>query len=180
MIKNYCIVYAVILLLLNCFRCSVEDYSEKTTGREIPDQETWDFNFILTSVGVSQSKVKAGHMVKFNSKKIYELDQTVVVDFFNKEGNHTSKITSDSGFVEENGSFMTARKNVKAVSDSGIILLSEELNWNNSDSKIYTDKFVTIYSDGDTIRGYGFESDQNMKKWKIIKPVGTSNRKIVF
>ena len=119
-------------------------------------------------------------MVKFNSKGMYELDQSVVVDFFDKEGRHTSKIISDSGFVEENGNFMTAKGNVNAVSDSGIVLLSEELKWNKDKKNIYTDKFVTIYSKGDTIHGYGFESDQEIKKWKIIKPVGTTDRKIVF
>ncbi|NVM05219.1 MAG: LPS export ABC transporter periplasmic protein LptC [Candidatus Helarchaeota archaeon] len=180
MLTKQLIIAFIILLFLNCGRNSLEEFSDRTFSKDAPDQETWDFNFILTSEGISQAKVKAGHMVKFDSKKVYELGQSVVVDFFDKEGIHTSKITSDSGFVEENGNFMTAKGNVKAVSENGIVLLSEELKWGKDKNKIYTDKFVTIYTKDDTVNGYGFESDQEIKKWKIIKPVGTTDRKIVL
>ena len=180
MLTKRLIIAFIILLFLNCGRNSLEDLSARTSMQDVPDQETWDFSLILTREGISQAKVEAGHMVRFNSKKIYELDSSVVVDFFDKEGRHTSNINSDSGFVEENGNFMTAKGNVKAVSDSGIVLLSEELKWDKDGEKIYTDKFVTIYSEGDTINGYGFESDQEIRKWKIIKPVGTTDRKIVL
>ncbi len=174
------IITVFIFVFVNCGRDSLEDLSARISLQDVPDQETWDFSLRLTSEGISQAKVEAGHMVKFNAKGIYELDQSVVVDFFDKEGRHTSKITSDSGFVEESGNFMTAKGNVKAVSDSGIVLLSEELKWDKDSEKIYTDKFVTIYSEGDTINGYGFESDQEIRKWKIIKPVGTTDRKIIL
>ncbi len=180
MVKKSGFVLIIILILIDCIGNSIEDNAVKVAVRDIPDQETWDFNFVLTSEGKSQSKVKAGHMVKFNSKGIYELDESVVVDFYSKDGNHTSQIISDSGFVGENGSFMTAKGNVKAVSDSGIILLSEELKWDKDSKEIYTDKFVTIYSEGDTVHGYGFKSDQDLRRWEIIKPIGTSKRKITL
>ena len=180
MVKRGGIGLIIIFLLLNCSGNSIDEDSTVILRENIPDQETWDFDFIITNEGMLQSKIQAGHMVKFNSKGLYELDSSVGVDFFSKNGEHTSNIFSDSGFVEENGNFITAKGNVKAVSDDGVILLSEELKWDKSKNKIYTDKFVTIYSKGDTIRGYGFESDQDMKKWKIIKPVGITERKITF
>jgi LPS export ABC transporter protein LptC len=70
--------------------------------------------------------------------------------------------------------------NVKIISDSGAVLRSEELRWDKDKKKIHSDKFVTIYSRGDTVHGYGFESDEEIKKYKIIKPVGTTDRKIIL
>ena len=173
----------IVLLILSaagCGRRSLEDMEMEIPADAVPDQETWEFDFLLSSGGIMQAKVKSGHMVKFNSKGVYELNQSVVVDFFDKSGSHASTLFSDSGVVDENNTFMVVNGNVKAVSDDGVVLFSDELKWSKEKKKIFTDKFVTIYSEGDTVRGYGFESGQGLKRWKIFKPVGSTDRSIVF
>jgi len=172
--------FCIFILLCSSYTCNSRENSAFKTIVNTPDQEIWNFRFAFTKDGISQVIVNSGHMIKFNSKGMYELNQSVLVDFFNKNGGHTSKITSDSGLVEENGNFMIAMGDVKIISDSGIVLMSQELKWDKGKKKIYTDKFVTIYSKGDTVRGYGFESDEEIQKWKIIKPVGTTDRKIIL
>ena len=37
----------------------------------------------------------------------------------------------------------------------------------NKDQKIVSDKFVTIVSPKETIKGYGFESDRNLQNYVI-------------
>ncbi|MFC1558246.1 LPS export ABC transporter periplasmic protein LptC [candidate division KSB1 bacterium] len=173
----------IVLLIIAATGCgsrSLENMETEIPTDAVPDQETWNFDFLLSSSGIMQAKVKSGHMVKFNRKGVYELNQSVVVDFFDKGGNHASTLFSDSGVVDEKNTFMTVSGNVKAVSDDGMILLTEELKWSKEKKKIFTDKFVTIYSKGDTVRGYGFESGQELKRWKIFKPVGSTDRNIVF
>lgn len=173
-------IFCIFILIFSSYACNSYENSGLKTIVKTPDQETWNFKFDFTKDGVSQVTVNSGHMIKFNEKGIYELNQSVLVDFFNKNGKHTSKIISDSGLVEENGNFMIAMGNVKIISDSGAVLRSEELKWDKGKKKIYTDKFVTIYSKGDTVRGYGLESDEEIKKYKIIKPVWTTVRKIIL
>jgi hypothetical protein len=64
---------------------------------------------------------------------------------------------------------MYAIDSVVAVSDSGVVLKTQELMWRNSDKKIVSDKFVTIVSPKEKISGYGFESDQHLRNYVIKK-----------
>ena len=38
---------------------------------------------------------------------------------------------------------------------------------------IYSDKFVKVVSDGTEFQGYGFESDEEFKSWKILEFEGS-------
>jgi hypothetical protein len=71
--------------------------------------------------------------------------------------------------------------NVIAHSDSAnMTLYTERLEWDETRNKILSDEFVTITTDVDTFYGVGFESDVDLKYWKIIKATGRSNRPIDF
>jgi LPS export ABC transporter protein LptC len=71
---------------------------------------------------------------------------------------------------------MYAIDNVVAENDSGTVLKTNELMWRNSDQKIITDKFVTITSPKEVIQGYGLESDQQLKNYKIFNVTYSKNR----
>ena len=66
---------------------------------------------------------------------------------------------------------MIAMGNVVAISDSGITLYTDTLIWNSKDEKMFTnDSIKIITTEWDTLFGIGFESDSNLKNWKILKP----------
>ena len=72
-----------------------------------------------------------------------------------------------------------AFKNVVVTTDSGMVLKTQYLVWEQQEEKIYTDKMVTITTkDGDVLTGQGFESDQNFEKWVILKPKGVSKKRV--
>ncbi len=56
-------------------------------------------------------------------------------------------------------------------------LFTDTLSWDNERELIFTDDSVMITTDAnDTLYGIGFESDVNMKRWKILKPRGVTSR----
>ena len=64
-----------------------------------------------------------------------------------------------------------------AVSDSGISLYSETLIWESNDEKLRTKDSIMITTlEKDTLYGVGFESDSDLKNWKIINPSGVTGR----
>ena len=70
---------------------------------------------------------------------------------------------------------MIASGNVVAISDSGITLFSEILFWDSKKEKLYTDTNIMITTlENDTLFGTGFESNSNLKNWKILNPSGVS------
>ena len=116
---------------------------------------------------------------KYNEKKFILLDRNVIVDFFDSKEIHTSILTSTKAEVDESSNDMKAIGSVVAVSDSGITLYSETLTWNSKDEKLHTkDNIMITTLEKDTLYGVGFESDSDMKNWRILSPSGVTAREM--
>ena len=152
------LVYSLFLIL---FSCSEEPIQKLQSREGLPDQESWGVNIILTDQGIVRAKVQSGHLEKYNDKN--EI--------------HTSVLTSDVAEINQNSNDMIARGNVVAKSDSGITLYSKTLLWSSRDEKLKTQEKIMITTlDRDTLYGIGFESDSDLKNWKILSPSGVTSR----
>jgi len=144
---------------------------------EYPDQEGWNSAVTSSKNGIVGAVVQYGHMQRFKKRKVVNLDDGIVVDFFNEMGDHTSQLTSEKGRIDEATNNIEAFGNVVVVSDTGITLKTEKLRWDNSIEKIVSNNFVKIITaDQDTFYGNGFESDQNLENWHITSFSGKSSR----
>ena len=167
------------ILLIIVSSCAREPISEMPSRDGMPDQESWGVTIILTNEGLIRAKVRSGHLEKYNEKEFVLLDSSVTVDFFNEMEQHTSVLTSKSAEVDQASNDMKAMGNVVAVSDSGITLFSETLTWNSKDEQLHTkDNIMITTLEKDTLYGVGFESDSDMKNWKILSPSGVTGRKL--
>ena len=167
-------------MLLLC-ACTQETNTTETTGKaveELPDQESWSFKIKLSNDGIKSSEVSSGYMAHFISRRVYELSDTVIADFYDEFGNHTSRLTADSATISESEDIMVAKSNVVVVSDSGITLYTDELFWDNKKEKIFTDKYFTFIDGMDTLYGYNFESDLTLKNYSMKQGSAVIYRKI--
>ncbi len=168
---------AQFLILAGCTDREQSTEAEQGDSIEKPIQEVWPFNLNLTKDGKINAKIYSGYMGYYESTGINVLTDSVRADFFNEDGNHTSYLTADSGFVNDRIGITTAKGNVIVVSDSGMILLTEVLHYSKTSLMIYTEEFVTIIrSENDTLYGVGFESDSDFNVIDIKKPYGTAHR----
>lgn len=164
-------------LLLIAYGCQKKAGTVAGDKVEYPDQEGWNSTVISSRNGVVNATIHYGHMQQFKKKKMVEFEQGVQVDFFNEQGLHTSKLTADSGRLNEATNDIEAIGNVIVVSDTGITLTTERLRWDSNIEKIVSNDFVTIVTaEQDTFYGQGFESDQNLQNWRIIAFSGKAGR----
>jgi len=160
------------------FGCEKQNAVHQHSKYRGPDQESWGVTIVLTNEGVMRAKIKSGHLEKFNEREFILLDSNVIADFFDKTEKHTSRLTSLSAEINEGSNNMKAFGQVIAVSDSGISLYTDTLIWNSKEEKMTTDDPIMLTTElQDTIYGIGFESDSNLKNWKILQPSGVTNRK---
>ena len=166
--------FAFLILLLSCSDQPIENMPSR---EGLPDQESWIVNIILTDQGKIRAKVKAGHLEKYNEKEFIMLDSSVIVDFYDHKEQHTSVLYSDKAEVDQQSNDMKAIGNVVAVSDSGITLFSDNLIWDSKGERLHTKEEIMITTpEADTLYGVGFESDSDLKNWKIINPSGVTGR----
>ncbi|MCX6138010.1 MAG: LPS export ABC transporter periplasmic protein LptC [Ignavibacteriales bacterium] len=143
----------------------------------IPSQESWGSTVEFSDSGVTKAILKAGHIFAFDNSRQTFLDNGVHVDFFDALGRHSSVLTSQRGSVDEASNNLEAVGNVVVKSDSGVIVVTDKLIWDNARQKIYSDAFVKITSPTEQLQGQGFESDQNLKNYRIFKVTGSAQAK---
>lgn len=139
---------------------------------EIPSQESWRSRVMFSDSARVRAVLWAGHIAVYTGARYTLLSDSIHVDFYNDEGQHSSLLTARRGRVNDATRDFEAYENVVVVSDSGTTLKTEQLFWNNSGRSIHTDAYVDIHSPTEHIMGTGMVSDQGLKNYRIFRVTG--------
>jgi len=173
----------VFLLLVFLVGCSKVDENQPTKNSQtidVPDQESWQSVITITKDGKRVAEVWAGYIALYNEKQITLLKDSIHIDFFDREGKHNSILTADSGIVYNKTNNLVAEGNVVVISDSGIVLETEQLRWDNKKQKIVSDVPVRFTTATDTLIGDSFISDPDLRNYEIRNARGYSRRNILI
>ena len=163
---------AVLLLLLAGCEERVKPTLVPLTQTDLPSQESWQSRVIFSDSARMKAILWAGHIAVFSNQRYTLLEDSLHVDFFNDQEQHTSVLTARRGKVNDVTRDFEAYENVVVVSDSGTVMRTERLFWTNATRKVHTDAFVDIVSATEHIMGQGMESDQGLKNYEIFKVTG--------
>ncbi len=144
---------------------------------EIPSQESWHSRIVFSDSGIIRAAMYADHIRVFDERMVTLLDSNVTVDFFDKSGNHTSQLRADRGTVNDLTKDLEAFDKIVFKSDSGTVVKTTYLFWDNDLKKVRSDKFVRIVSPKERLQGYGFEADQSLKNYTIYRVSGEAEIK---
>jgi LPS export ABC transporter protein LptC len=171
---------AFLLLLLIVVGCSSVGESGKKVAdtKPLPDQEIWNGRIEISNRGLKQSLVRAGHIQLFEDRNVTLMDSGVIVDFYNNQGQHSSVLTSYRARLEEKHDFFLAEGNVVVTSDSGAVLRTERLYWDRENRKIRSDTLVTMTTQYDSLRGFEFDANEDLRSWQLKRPTGMTFRQI--
>lgn len=160
--------FIVLIFFYSCGETKLKPQIDNSISSEdLPDQQSFDATITFTEDG----KLKAilySDLITVIDDKNEKLLEGVKITFFNDDEIKTSTLTAKRGKIDDRTQDMYAIDSVVAVSDSGVVLNTDELIWKNRSKKIVTDKFVKIINKDEIIEGYGFESDQNLKNYTIF------------
>lgn len=172
--RNLLLYIGILITLFNCTEFS--DTEVKKVNN--PQHESWNSTITLSKGGKNTAIVRSGYLAKYEETKLTFLSDSVDVDFFDKNGIITSHLRSMEAEVDEQQNNLYATKNVVVISDSGVTLYTEKLEWIQKDEKIISDTLVTIITENDTVHGIGMESDASLTNWRIFKPVAVTDREL--
>jgi len=163
------------LLLFACEEKIKPSIASTGLNGNVPTQESWKAKITLTDSGKVSGILHAGHIAVYEDQKYTFLDSGIVVDFFDENEHHTSVLTAKQGKVNDLTHDLEAHGNVVVVSDSGTILRTEDLYWNNTTQRVYSQDYVEVTSPKEAIQGHGFESDRSLIHYRILKVTGQAN-----
>lgn len=165
------------LVLTGCEEKVKPSVLSGVSSSQLPSQESWNSTITFSDSGIVKAVVQAGHIYAFDNTRVTHLDSGVVVDFFDEFGKHTTKLTSLRGSVDEGTNNLEATGNVIVRSDSGTVVYTEKMFWTNEKQLIHSPDFVRIISPKERLQGTGFESDHNLRNYRIFKVTGTAQSK---
>jgi LPS export ABC transporter protein LptC len=176
-VKYFSIAAMLVIVLAGCEEKVKPSVLSGVSSSQLPSQESWNSTITFTDSGIVKAIVKAGHIYAYDNSRVTFLDSGVVVDFFDEFGKHTTMLTSQRGTVDEGTNNLEATGDVVVKSDSGTVVYTEKMFWNNQKQLIHSPEFVRIVSPKEQLQGTGFESDHNLRNYRIFKVTGTAESK---
>jgi len=170
------IILISVMLLVSCTKIEEEQSTSSLDQTRIPDQESWKSVITITKDGKKFAEVWAGYIAFYNEQAKTFLRDSIHADFFDKNGIHNSTLTADSGIVFNHTNNLVAYGAVKVVSDSGVVLETRELRWDNEKQKIMSEVAVRFSTQIDTLLGDSFVSDPDLTNYEIRNARGYSRR----
>lgn len=162
------------IILIFIVACSQE-------AREVPEQpvyegpmrEVTNVNTLYSDSAIVKIRIIAPRQL-FLLSGDEEYPEGVFLEFYDELGNITSVFQSDKAFYRSEEKHYQGIGNVIVKNlESGDELNTEELFWKPEDKRVYTNKFVTILSEGEVHTGEGLIANQNFDNYQILKPTGT-------
>lgn len=103
-----------------------------------------------------------------------EFPDGIYIEFFEVNGEKSSTLRAERGEKNAKLNLYKAEGNVVVISViDGDELNTEELFWDPQKEQIFTEKFVTIKSEGEIHTGEGMIAAQDFSTYSITKPTGT-------
>ncbi|MBR9976466.1 MAG: LPS export ABC transporter periplasmic protein LptC [Bacteroidetes bacterium] len=135
---------------------------------QLPTQESWNSTVTFSDSGRVRAILWSGRIRMYEEQSETLLDSGVVVDFYDRQGSHTSVLTSRRGRVDDITRNLEAFDSVVFRSDEGTVVETEYIFWDNKSRQVRGDRFVTITSPTERLQGYGFEADQGLRNYTVF------------
>jgi LPS export ABC transporter protein LptC len=173
-VKYYLLLILIIfpIVLSSCEGDEVKPSTVPVTlSKEVPSQTSTNSRMTFSQDGAVKAVLNAGLVRIYESRRATYLDSNVKVNFFDRDGHHSSLLTSRRAVINDNTKDMTAYDSVKVKSDSGVFVETDSMVWSNTTRLIHSDAFVRITEkNGRITTGMGFESDQDFLSYQILRP----------
>ena len=102
-----------------------------------------------------------------------DLNTRLKIEFYSDSGSLAQILTADSSRIYDAEGNAIVWGNVQIISTKGEQLNTEELIWNKSIDKFFTEKPVKITTGSEVLYGNGLEANQDFTWYRILNPKGS-------
>lgn len=145
------------------------------TGKGNPQEDrAQDVTIIYSEQGKIKLRLYAKEFVRNESAKpaYIDMNRNIKAIFYDDSGNVANTLTADSSRYYSTQGNVIVWDSVHIVSRKGEQLNTDELIWNQSIQKFFTEKPVRITTPTEVLYGNGMEANSDFTTYKIINPTG--------
>ncbi|AEL24886.1 LPS export ABC transporter periplasmic protein LptC [Cyclobacterium marinum] len=168
-----CLLFAVVAI--GSFSCREDVDKTQLATYEGPYRTSYEVELLHSDSAIVRTKLMADTQLEFKNGDA-EFPDGIVIHFYDKEGELSTTIRADRGYMERKTNIYRGEGDVQVHNiEKEQKLNSEELFWDKNKKKIYTDKFVTVEEPDRIIKGTGMEADEGFNEYKFTKVTGVIN-----
>jgi len=165
---------SIILLLLASCQNDLETIREFSQQEPLPVEAGQNIRVVYSSNAQVRMILTAPEMNRFTMPENFiQMPKGISVEFFDSLMNVTATLTANYAINFLDREVFEARNDVVVVNENNETLNTEQLFWDQTTGRIFTEKFVQITSQDEVLHGEGFESDERFTQWTIKRPRGT-------
>jgi LPS export ABC transporter protein LptC len=143
---------------------------------QLPELELFTASVRYTRGDKPMFVIEAPKISRFEIRQKLHFEGGIKVDLYDRNGFHNAVMTSDEGEVFERQNKLIAQGNVVVKSDSGLVLLTDELYYIQQENRIISNTYVTVITNNDSLSGVGFSASPDLSDWVILNTSGTTWR----
>ena len=148
-----------------------EAISENDT---LPSMRTLGVTTLISDSGITRYKVVAEEWLIHDKKNppYWAFEKGVYLEKFDTLFRIDASIKADTAYYYEKKSLWELKGNVQIHSLRGDKFQTDQLFWDEKMKSVYSDKFIQIEQEDKIIKGYGFESNQDLTEYVIKNTTG--------
>ncbi len=168
---------AVMLLLLSV-SCG-SDNKEVVAVQFDPEAtytiRTTDIVSLISDSGITRFRVTSAEMLIFDkaAEPYWYFPQGVYFEQFDSLFATEASVKADTAYHWYNKKLWKLIGNVDARNLEGDRFETDTLYWDEKAERVYSEAFMRITREDQVLTGIGFESNQNMTKYRIYRPQGS-------
>ncbi len=166
----------ILLAGLILMRCSndLSDVEELVSRFDTTVEEAMDVEILYSDSAVVKVRITGPRMLNYIDRRDnrQEFPDGVRVEFFDREQEIESVVIAQYGLRQQNLGKVIVRDSVVWTTADGQKLETEELEWDEREQLIHTNKFVVITRPDEVIYGHGFEASQDFSYSRIMATEG--------
>ncbi|MES3016305.1 MAG: LPS export ABC transporter periplasmic protein LptC [Bacteroidota bacterium] len=161
-------------ILLSACENNLKDVEQISAKKlSVPVDKSTGVTVLYSDSGFVKAKMITPEYLHYKTAKPYiEMKKGVTVIFYDPEQRETSRVRSDYAIRRENEKLVELKRNVVATNERGQTFKSEELIWDETKGRFFSNQLVSITSQGNTLFGNNFWANQDFSYYEIVQASG--------
>lgn len=167
----------VLLSLIVATACREErkiDVASKINPKNMPTMTTKNVATFISDSGVVQYKVVAPiwYVYQETDTPYWSFPQGLYLQKYDPYFHVVATVAADSARFFSVQKIWRLDGHVEMTKVPKDLFQTAQLFWDQRKGKIYSDSFIHIETETHVLEGYGFESDERLSSYRIIRPQG--------
>lgn len=162
----------VLLVLLLCACAKTKVAEQKSKPYQEPLATFYEVNTLFSDSAIVKVQLQAPSQEEYaNGDR--KFPKGLVLYFFDLDKDTSSSLRARYAVYSAASTVYTVRDSVVIQNEKeGKRMDTEELHWNPTTKKVYTEKFVKITTPEERLEGMGLDALQDFSYYRILRPTG--------